>query len=243
MSARRILNAVVGRGGQAAPPVGQVRFGSLRRLHPISREWGDDRGGPVDRYYIEGFLHRYRMDIRGRVMEIAEDVYSQWFGKGRVSQIDILEYQEGEHPRATFVGDITSADHIPSDAFDCVIVTQTLQLIYEVSAAIRTIHRILKPSGTALITVPGISQINRHDSESWGDYWCWNFTAPSVRRLFAGHFTGDGLDIATHGNVLAATAFLYGLGRGELSRKELDHRDPRYPLLITVRARKGPAAP
>lgn len=220
------------------PPVGLVRFGSLRRLSPISREWGDDRGGPIDRYYIEGFLKANQPDILGRVLEIAEDVYSQWFGKGQVSQIDILEYQEGEHPRATFAGDLTSADHIPPDTFDCVIVTQTLQLIYDVPAALRTIHRILKPGGVALVTVPGITQINRHDKESWGDYWCWSFTALSMRRLFEESFSEGYVRVETHGNVLVAAAFLYGLGRGELSRAELDHRDPDYEMLITVRAQK-----
>jgi SAM-dependent methyltransferase len=226
----------------AVPSVGDVRFGSLRRLAPISRQWGDDRGGPIDRYYIERFLRQNRADIHGRVIEIAEEVYTRWFGGRRVTQVDILEYQKGEHPRATFVGDLTTADHIPSAAFDCVIVTQTLQLIYDVAAAIRTIHRILRPGGVALVTLPGITQINRHDRESWGEYWCWNFTALSARRLFAEHFPAELVRVETHGNVLAAAAFLYGLGRRELSRRELNHHDPDYQLLITVRAQKGPAA-
>ncbi len=220
------------------PPVGLVRFGSLRRVNPISREWGDDRGGPIDRYYIERFLKENRSDVHGRVMEIAEDTYTRWFGKDRVRQIDILVYQKREHEAATIVGDLSTADHIPSDTFDCVIVTQTLQLIYDVHAAIQTIHRILKPGGVALITVPGISQINRHDTEPWGDYWCWNFTVLSMRRLFGEHFHVEGLDVTSHGNVLAAASFLYGLGRGELTRNELDYHDPDYELLITVRAQK-----
>jgi SAM-dependent methyltransferase len=224
------------------PPVGAVRFGSLRRRAPLSQQWGDDRGGPVDRYYIEGFLAACRKDVRGRVLEIAEDVYSRWFGGSRVTRFDILEYQKGEHPRATIVGDLTAADHIPSNTFDCVIVTQTLQLIYDVEAAIGTIHRILKPGGVALITVPGISQLNRHDRETWGDYWCWGFTARTLERLFREHFQSGDVEVEAHGNVLAATAFLYGLGRGELTRRELDFRDPEYQLLITVRAQKGGAA-
>jgi hypothetical protein len=36
------------------------------------------------------------------------------------------------HPGATIVGDLTRADHIPSDSFDCVNLTQTLQFIYDV---------------------------------------------------------------------------------------------------------------
>lgn len=226
-------------GPEDVPPVGLVSFGSLRRLSPISREWGFDRGGPIDRYYIEHFLQANRSDIQGRVIEIAEDLYTQWFGKDQVTQSDILEYKEGEHPRATFTGDLTSAPHIPSNAFDCVIVTQTLQLIYDVRAAIETIHRILKPGGVALITVPGISQINRHDKEPWGDYWCWNFTALSMQRLFSEPFPEANVQVQTHGNVLVATGFLYGLGRGELTRRELDYQDPDYEVLITVRAVKA----
>ena len=40
----------------AWPPVGAVRFGALRWVHPVSHVHGFDRGIPIDRYYIEGFL-------------------------------------------------------------------------------------------------------------------------------------------------------------------------------------------
>lgn len=235
---RRLL-----RGAEAdpdeVPSPGLIRFGDLRRLEPLSREWGLERGGPLDRYYIENFLSRHRLDIKGRVLEIAEDVYSQWFGKGRVDRIDILQYHEGEHPRATFTGDITDAPQLPSGAFDCVIMTQTLQLVYDGSAAVRTIHRILKPGGVALITVPGISQVNRQDDQTWGESWCWNFTALSLTRLLSEHFSQEHVEVGTHGNVLIAAGFLYGMGRDDVSRDELDHRDPDYELLITGRARKA----
>lgn len=228
-------------GSDDVPPVGLVRFGSLRRLEPLSREWGLDRGGPVDRHYIEQFLRSNRDLIHGRVLEIGEDLYTRMFGGPRVDQADILVYDQSENPSATFVGDLTAAPQVPSDAFDCVIVTQTLQLIYDVPAAIATIHRVLKPGGVALITAPGISQINRRDSETWGDYWCWNFTALSLRRRFSEHFGEANVEVRTHGNVLAAAAFLYGLGRGELTTRELDHLDPDYEVIITVRARKAVA--
>ncbi len=226
-------------GEEDIPPVGLVRFGSLRRLSPISREWGDDRGGPIDRYYVTSFLDRHRTDIHGRVLEIAEDVYARWFGDDRVSRVDILQYREGEHPRATFVGDLQDAPQLPSDAFDCVILTQTLQLIYDLRAAVGTVHRILRPGGVALVTVPGITPVNRQDSESWGNQWCWSFTGLSARRLFEEHFDPEQVEVETFGNVLAAASFLYGLGQPELTRRELEHRDPDYEMLITVRARKG----
>lgn len=224
------------------PPVGLVRFGSLRRLTPISRDWGDDRGGPIDRYYITSFMDRNRDDVHGRVLEIAEDVYASWFGGDKVSHVDILEYREGEHPGATFVGDLADAPHLPSDAFDCVILTQTLQLIYDLEAAVGTVHRILRPGGVVLVTVPGITPVNRQDSESWGNYWCWSFTALSTRKIFEKHFQPDAIEVERFGNVLAASAFLYGLGRDELTRRELDFQDDDYEMLIALRATKAGTA-
>jgi SAM-dependent methyltransferase len=197
----------------------------------------------LDRYYIENFLRSRRADIRGRVLEIAEDVYTQWFGGDQVERSDILQYEEGEHPRASFTGDLQDAPHIPDDTFDCVIVTQTLQLIYDVPSALATIHRILRPGGVLLTTVPGISQVNRQDCETWGELWCWSFTKLSVERLLREHFPSDGVEVEAFGNVLIASGFLYGMGQDDLSRAELDERDPDYEVLITGWARKAGAAP
>jgi ubiquinone/menaquinone biosynthesis C-methylase UbiE len=49
------------------------------------------------------------------------------------------------NPEATIVGDLADAPHIPSDTFDCAIVTQTLQFVYDVRAAFATLHRIVAP--------------------------------------------------------------------------------------------------
>src|SRR5262249_6056962 len=72
------------------PPIGRVRFGSFRRVTPISREFGFDRGLPVDRYYIEQFLSVHADDIRNRVLEIGDDTYMRRFGGSRVTKGDVL---------------------------------------------------------------------------------------------------------------------------------------------------------
>jgi SAM-dependent methyltransferase len=146
----------------------------------------------------------------------------------------VLHVVEG-NPEATIVGDLTNADNIPSDTFDCLVLTQTIHLIYDVRSAIQTIQRILKPGGVALITVPGISQIAY---DQWGDYWCWSFTALSARRMFEEFFPSDNVQVDVHGNVLAATAFLQGLATKELRQEELDHCDPHYQVIITIRVVK-----
>ena len=41
-----------------------------------------------------------------------------------------------------------------------------------------------------------------------------------------------------YGNVLTATAFLYGLVQEELTRQELEFHDPDYEVVIGVKATK-----
>src|SRR3990167_2232253 len=140
------------------PSIGKVKFGDLRRLNPVSNHWGSDRGLPVDRYYIEKFLASNTKYIMGNVLEVGDDSYTRKFGREKIIQSNILNLLEESNPNTTIIADITSAPHIPSDNFDCIIFTQTLQLIYDFRSAIQTLYRILKPGGVLLATFPGISQ-------------------------------------------------------------------------------------
>jgi len=218
------------------PPVGWVQFGSLRRLQPVSRVFGFDRGQCIDRYYIENFLARYAQDIHGSVLEVANNAYTMRYGGARVTQSDVIHVKE-DNPRATIVADLSSSNSIPLNTFDCIIFTQTLQFIYDLRAAVLTLHRILKPGGVLLATMSGISQISRYDMDRWGDYW--RFTSLSARRLFEEVFLPADVTVRSYGNVLAANAFLHGLATEELRQEELDYDDPDYELLITVRAVKA----
>lgn len=221
------------------PPVGRVRFGSLRRLRPISPDWGMDRGRPIDRYYIEHFLAENAGDVRGCVLEIGDNTYTLAFGGAELTRSEVLHVAE-DRPQVTIIGDLTNADHVASDTFDCIILTQTLQAIYDVRAAVATVHRILKPGGVVLATVPGISKVSRYDMDRWGYYW--SFTTASAGRLFREFFPASNVQVDAHGNVLASIAFLHGLAIKELKQQELDNVDPDYQLLITVRAVKESTA-
>jgi SAM-dependent methyltransferase len=222
------------------PPVGWVYLGSFRRLKPIGPDWGMERGDPIDRYYIERFMKQQQGDIQGNVLEIGANRYTREFGGNQVTKSVVLHVAE-QREQVTIIGDLTDGHHIPDDSFDCVILTQTLNAIFDVAAALRTVCRILKPKGVVLITVPGISKISRYDMDRWGYYWA--FTTCSMRKLLMGAgFPDRGLQIQAHGNVLVSIAFLHGLAHQELRRKQLDFVDPDYELLITVRAQKLEAA-
>jgi SAM-dependent methyltransferase len=220
----------------------RVRFGSLRRLTPLSAVYGFDRGLPVDRYYIEAFLARFASQpgyaagaIRGRVLEVGGREYADRFGPG-AERVDVLHGGPG-NPEATIVGSLTDEECLPAGAFDCIICTQTLHVIFDTRAALRTLHRALKPGGTLLLTAPGITRSCLPDRDAWGDWW--RFTSLSLRRLLDELFEAEGVHVEAYGNLLAATAFLYGLAADELRAAELDTRDRDFEVLIAARAVKS----
>jgi SAM-dependent methyltransferase len=209
-------------------------LGDLNRTEPLSLEFGYDRGGPVDRYYIENFLEKNKEMIKGTVLEIGDNEYTMQFGGDRVTNSEIL-HVNADNPQATYVGDLTNAPMIPDDHFDCIILTQTLQLIYQPIKALETCHRILKKGGVLLLTVPGISQI---DQDEWKDIWLWSFTQKSINLLLIDFFDKKNIQTQTYGNVLVATAFLYGMGLPEVEKSKLDIMDPHYQVIISASATK-----
>ena len=117
---------------------------------PVSRTFGFERGKPVDRWYIERFLAEHAADVRGRVLEVAESTYTGWYGGDEVTASDVLFAAEG-NPDATVIGDLTTGAGIAEAAYDCFICTQTLQVIYDIRAAVAGTRRLLAPGGALLL--------------------------------------------------------------------------------------------
>lgn len=221
----------------ALPP--PVDLGDVRRLAPIDADFGGGRGKPIDRHYIERFLEHHAGDVHGCVLEVGSDDYTRRYGGSRVQAAEVLHADES-NPRATLVADLALPDGLPQAHYDCFICTQTLQYVYRPRDALANVHRMLKPGGVLLLTVPGISQISPYDRDRWGEHW--RFTPQSVTRLLDETF-GPGLAaVQPHGNVLTAIGFLHGLACEDLTLAELDHVDERYPLLLTARAIRGAGA-
>jgi len=211
----------------------RVAFDDPQRTEPVSRLFGLDRGTPVDRYYIERFIEPKRDLIRGRVLEVGDSSYSKRFGSN-VERFEVLHAVDDGS--GTIVGDLTDCSTLPENAMDCFICTQTFNFIFEVQKAVQGAHHLLKPGGVLLASVAGISQISRYDMERWGDYW--RFTDASLKKLFTAVFKG-GVEVESHGNVLAACSFLQGVVVEDLpDRSLLDRKDPDYQLLLTVVAKK-----
>ena len=229
------------------PPLGFARIGAMRRVRPVSENWGFDRGTPVDRWYIEDFLGRFSQapgyafgDVRGRVLEVGGDEYARKLAPGdavdAVSAIDVL-HVSAANPKATVIGDLTTGDGVPAGTFDCLICTQTLHVLYDVHGAVRTIHRALRPGGVALVTVPGITRSCTPDRDHWGDYW--RLTSQGAARLFGDVFGRERVHVEAYGNLLTAMGFLQGMAAEEFARWELQLRDPDFEVIIGIRAQRA----
>lgn len=109
--------------------INKMAWGEFRTTKPISQSFGES-GLPIDRYYMANFLESNMDKISGHVLEIGDNLYTKEYGKGKVTKSDIL-HVTNDNPKATIIADLTHAPQIRSNQFDCIILTQTLQFIYD----------------------------------------------------------------------------------------------------------------
>ena len=213
---------------------GALDWGDFKRADPISRNWGYDRGTPIDRYYIEDFLAACSSDVAGAVLEVQESDFTRRFGGSRVTRSEVVDLDDA-NPRATIVADLRAAVGVDSAQFDCIILTQTLHVIDDMRAVLRECHRLLKPGGILLATLPCASRVCLEYGQD-GDLW--RVTAAGARSLFDPVFGPSHVAATAYGSVLTDVAFQHGLACDDLTDADFAVRDPYHPLIVGVRARK-----
>ena len=198
----------------------------LSSCEPVSRFFGNDRGTPIDRYYIEKFLEREsnRLDISGHILEVGDNRYSRLFFSQ--CENDILDYSKGM--------DLTKPDTLPKNKYECFICTQVFHQIYDVKRAIEGAYYLLKRNGILLATVCGcVSKLAKNDEYEH----FWGFTCASIERLIKSSF-GNQVEIEPYGNAMAATAFIQGLSVEEIDSTLLENKDEEFVICISIVARK-----
>jgi hypothetical protein len=104
---------------------------------PLSDQYGFDRGTPVDRRYIEAFLRVRRDAIQGRVLEVQDNTYTTRFGSDRVFESVVVDI-DSRNPRATLIADLQQVGSLRREAYDCIVLTQTLHLLRHPDSASTT---------------------------------------------------------------------------------------------------------
>lgn len=199
---------------------------------PLSTRWGLDRGLPAPRYYIQLFFREYCGDLSGRCLEFDDRDYVDHFGGESVTHCDVL-HMDDSNPRATVVADITQPNQIPDNYYDCIVCTHVLQMIPDVEAAIRGMHRILKPGGVLLCASPHVNWCDEREGELF------RFTRLGKQTLLERTFGKGNVEARAYGNSLVAAGEMRGMIADEFTWKELHTHDPRSAVEICARAVKA----
>jgi SAM-dependent methyltransferase len=210
----------------------RVRWGSLRRLQPVSPFWGSERGTPIDRYYIERFMASHAADMRGHILEVRDPQYTSRYSTEHTS-IDIVDI-DPRNDRATIVADLAEPGSLPAGSFDCAIVPQTLVYVTDPFAATANLWQSLAPGGVLLMTVPAIARID----PAFADDDRWHLTPAGLAEVIDRSCAGGASVVQAHGNPVVAVAFLHGLALEELRQEELDANHPHFPIVVTAAVTK-----
>jgi hypothetical protein len=221
------------------PIVRQLRAMQFRRLRPFGD--GKSQGMSVIRYYWADFLTRHSGDIRGHGLEIGTTETIRKYGGSALTQADALDLaKHSEEVRV--VADLSRADHVPGDRYDCFVNQFTTAVIYDIESALYHSVRLLKPGGVLLINFWCLDfyLFQGLDMGTGAPlYMYWWFTPIQVENMLHRlSLTSESYQIEVYGNLMTRMAFLMNLPAYELTTKELDFRDPGQPLLICVRVQK-----
>jgi SAM-dependent methyltransferase len=221
------------------PLLRQLRSLQFRRLRPLGN--GQQGGTPIVRYYWDKFLTQHKADIRGIALEIGTTDTIRRYGGQAITRADAIDLYP-HSPEVTCVADLSRADHIPSDVYDCFVNQFTTHLIYDIEAALFHAVRLLKPGGALLINFPCVDYyfprgLDMGTGEPLFLYW-W-FTPIQVENLFRRiGLEGTDYTLEVYGNLFGRIAYQLNLPAEELTRRELEYSDPGHPLLICARVIK-----
>lgn len=114
---------------------------------------------------------------RGQLIDLGcGDMPFRAFVRGQVSGYDSLDLYP-RRPDVTYVADLQDMAVVPSAAYDTALCVEVLEHVPDPFRAAREIHRILKPGGVLVMSVPHLSRL--HDEPH--DYY--RYTRHGVRRL------------------------------------------------------------
>jgi hypothetical protein len=224
---------------RSLPVIRHTRALQLRRLSPLGN--GRLRGTPIVRYYWASFLQQHQRDIHGRALEIGTTTTIRQYGGAELTHAEAIDLQV-HSPEVNVVADLSRADHVAADSYDCFVNQFSMHLIYDVEAALYHSVRLLKPGGVLLVNFPCVDyNFSRGLDMGTGSplYLYWWFTPIQVENLLrrVGLGTAD-YSITLYGNLFARVAYQMNMPAEELTRRELKHIDAGHPLLICVRVVK-----
>ena len=151
----------------------QQRFND--ELKSDNRRWlfspGVVGGQRVTLPLIEKYAHGKVIDIGCGEMPYRDVVL------GRGLQYDSIDV-ERRHPDVRFIGDIENMDVLGNESYDTVLCLQVLEHVAHPFKVVREIHRILRPGGTLILSVPHLSRLHEEPRDFF------RYTKHALRSMF-----------------------------------------------------------
>jgi SAM-dependent methyltransferase len=133
------------------------------------------------------------------VLRERRKIFGHWLAQLPSNDLDVLDVGGRIQPYRALIADrlrryvavdlrltpvvdaVARAEQLPlgSTRFDLVICTQVLEYIAQPSLVLSEIHRVLRPGGALLLSVPGACPIDAEEE-------CWRFLPAGLRHLLAG---------------------------------------------------------
>jgi hypothetical protein len=176
--------------------------------------------------------------IRGDALEVGEVGTIRQYGAERLRAAHAIDIAR-HGPHVTIIADLSRAEGVPGERYDCFIVQFTMHVIADVEGALYHAIRLLKPGGVLLVN---FSCVDAHfpdgyDMGTGGRVWVhWCFTPLQVHNLLrrVGLASSD-CTVEVYGNLFARIAYQLNMPAEALTHRELTHHDPAHPVLVCVR--------
>ena len=221
------------------PLVRTLRCLQFRRLQPLGH--GRQRGISIVHYYWHKYLLAHQKDIRGNVLEIGSTETIRRFGGIALTCAEGIDLSP-HSPEITVVADLSRADHVPSDRYDCFVNQFTMHLIFDAEAALFHAIRILKPGGVLLINFSCVDYYFPRglDMGTGEPFFLYRWYTPiQVENFFRSlNLRLEDYSLRIYGNLFTRIAYQMNMPAEELTRRELEYADAGHPLLICARVVK-----
>lgn len=177
-----------------------IVYGKLCGVHPYVKPW----------HYQWLFVNELYRDLKhtlssleGRILDVGcgKKPYRKWLNsKNEYLSLDVTPDSEPD----ILVMPVEQWQ-IESESFDAVICTQVLEHVAQPEQLLHEIHRILKPNGVIILTIPFIY----HEHDSPNDYWRWTKEGISNLLKSSGFLIIDCKTEGRIGNVLSGLLLSY----------------------------------
>lgn len=182
----------------------------------------------IGRRFITNFITQNRTQIKGDILEIGREVYKNKIPEQNINSYTCLDIEE--HPDVEIVADIQNMPQVGSGKFDTILCTQVLEHVPNPFLAANELHRVLKPGGRLIVTVPFLNNYHMEPH----DYW--RYTEYGLSNILKDF---SSCKVESHGSTYHHLLATLGFCEAEM-KFEVKERPgfPKFPVIVSAIAQK-----